>query len=544
MAQIARQLSTYKESETAAAALKKEIDSLDTDLSKAKNAKTTDFQEQQEKLQDVLTRTTAERDKIKAKKKSAEEAKSAVESERKRVQGVVEGLDASITEEQNSVIDLQGSLAKEEELRSNAATTLETRMAELKRVADVLTKLERERATALNSASRALASDNIRGSAINSSEIRTLDASITTQRTKVSGVESSVKSIAGSLTAAESRILAVQKQIKEGKERLTLLRLRRYNNDSLLAKLDDRLEDIMSGLGHWHFTEEKADKLIDKTNEARREFQGEVEKQVNESEDVKSKSEALKEKKAELGKVEKRMKACEPEIAAAMKKKLEHEKEAADTVKKAETALETAETKLREFLLKEFEAVEFKAELTAIALDAGFDKFRVAEGGTKVKRKITYTGRVPTFENKIATSSLAPRSVPGMCIPEVKFISPGPISKDPQEIEKEEPRTIALIYRDGKPLWPEWPVIPDDAPVLSEDVIELKSSGRDSDTWLQECLSLDELCIPEGGLSGGIKDLVTFAWAGEGKFVNGEKFQHVLWKTPEVPKPDCEKKLN
>ena len=55
-------------------------------------------------------------------------------------------------------------------------------------------------------------------------------------------------------------------------------------------------------------------------------------------------------------------------------------------------------------------------------------------------------------------------------------------------MDSHEPRTIALIYRKGRPLWPEWPVIPDEEPLLAKDIVRVLSVfSEDKDIIKQEC---------------------------------------------------------
>ena len=412
----------------------------------------------------------------------------------------------------------------------------------MKEASEKLLKLEDDLARLRNQLARSLAQDNVRREGGTSGKISEKEGKISALKSQIASLETGVQSVAGSFEAAERRVQASDSLLRLETSKLTEKRNElREKNDSLVS-LNEALKDILNGLNHWRYAEEKANELIDKTNAARREFQDTVASLVNNDEEVKAKAEALEEIKKGIEEGEKRMKKAEDEIATALKKRDELMKEANDSVKAAEERLVQAEQKLHDFLLKEFKGVDFSAELIATAKDAGFDQFRTAEGGKRLKKSITYSGkRVPDFQNEFPSSSLAKKTIPGPCVPKVTFIPPGPISPGPHKLEKKEPRTIALIYRKGKPLWPEWPVIPADAPVITKDVVELKTEGGDNDTWEQVCENNNQLCPPEGDLKGGIKDLVTYAWSGDGAYINGEKFQHVLWETPEVPNPDCSK---
>ena len=539
---IARELSAMKEAEHAIKELGKEIDSLQTELDKVRNKKTQEYSDQQEELQNVLTRTEKQREEIRRKKKEAEAEKAKSEAELKKVRTQLENLYRSYKESEEELKTFRSQHDFELTARERLGSGLETSRAKLKKEKELLLILEDKLAQTTNEVARTIAREDVRSEASATAKVTSASSAVEAQQVKVASLETDVTTKAASLVTAEQRVQAAETSLKSAEKTHLSIRNDIRIAEEKLAKANEQLESDLNGVNHWVHAEATADQLIDKTNEARREFQGVVADKVNSEEDVKARAKEIAELKKEVEEKKTRLKKGSAEIAAAMDKKKEEETTGKDTVKVAKENLVKAEEELRLFLVDEFKHVDFSAELTATAYDAGMDKYRVKEGSTRLKKKITYGGkRVPTFPNQLPSSKLANRKVPGPCIPEVSFMSPGPIGPGPQEIEKEEPRTIALIYKRGEPIWKEWPVIADTVPVLSQDVIELSTSGTDSDTWKQVCVSDAQICPPLGSLGGSIKDLVTFTWKPDDQFVNGNAFAHVLWEALEVEKPDCDK---
>lgn len=539
---IARELGAMKEAEHAIKELGKQIDSLETELDKVKNKKTQEYTDQQQELQDVLTRTKTMLEEIKRKKKEAETEKVKSEAKLKKVRSDLDPLYKSYRESESELKTQSAQHDYELSTRQRLGSELETSRARLKKEKELLLILEDKLAQTTNEVARTIAREDVRSEATATAKVTSAASVVDAQKVKVASLETDVTTKTASLITAEQRVQTAETSLKAAEKSHLIIRENIRSLEEKLAGHNEQLEGDLNGVNHWVDAELKANKLIDRTNEARREFQDAVADRVNGEEEVKARAKEIAALKKEVEERKTRLKKGGEEIAATMKKKKEEETSRKDTVKVAEENLAKAEEELRLFLLEEFEHVDFSADLTATAFDAGMDGFRVKEGSTKLMSKITYAGkRVPTFPNKIPSSSLATRIIPGPCVPKVEFKAPGPIGPGPREIEKEEPRTIALIYKRGEPIWKEWPVIADTVPVLSQDVIELSTSGKDSDTWKQVCISDGQICPPLGSLGGSIKDLVNFSWSPTDQFVNGTAFAHVLWEALEVEKPDCEK---
>lgn len=228
--------------------------------------------------------------------------------------------------------------------------------------------------------------------------------------------------------------------------------------------------------------------------------------------------------------------------ALASKKKIEGE--AKEQFEKAKEKLKSSKKNLHDFLVGELNTVKFDAELTITADDEVIDGYRANDDAVTITQKIIYpASRIPTFPEIPASDGLGMQRSGEDCPPASTYFPNGGIAENPASIAMQEPRTIALIYKKGEPLWREWPVIRNDAPILAKDVVQMESSGTDADIIRYLCGgSGANNCPPSLPIEGGIADVVHLDWSG-GVFINGTNFNHVLTETPLTGMPKCSDKI-
>ncbi|MBK9248902.1 MAG: hypothetical protein IPM69_12505 [Ignavibacteria bacterium] len=249
--------------------------------------------------------------------------------------------------------------------------------------------------------------------------------------------------------------------------------------------------------------------------------------------------------KAALDKAKKDKSDGEKAISDALAAKSSIEKEAKDTYEKAKKELDDKKRELKKFLVGEFNAVTISATLTATADDDVIDGHRSNDDKATQIQTITYTGtRIPVFPEIAATDGLGTSRGGDECPPQLEFLSNGGIAPADPAIAMNEPRTIALIYKKGEPLWKEWPVIPSDAPTLAKDVMLMRADGADADLMRYFCASGKAECKPSPDKKDGIVDVVHLDWSGAGRYINGANFREVLNETPLVASPKCKDKLD
>lgn len=215
-------------------------------------------------------------------------------------------------------------------------------------------------------------------------------------------------------------------------------------------------------------------------------------------------------------------------------------------IKDAEDNLKKRMQDLSDFLEKEFDQVDLKVQLKITVNDDVIDHFRHDDDEKFIIKELKYlTKREPTFDNtKPDVSQPTVDEKKGEC--QVKEI----IDKDPPltgidpTFFKDEPRTIALIYKNGEPLWHRWAVIPQGTPVLSKDIVILAGSAQDVDEIVIRCRT----GCNTRPIKDAIVELPKYLWHGDGKYyqINSDNLEQQIlayWEPPDVPKSDCEKKF-
>ncbi|MCC7437186.1 MAG: hypothetical protein IT211_01680 [Armatimonadetes bacterium] len=542
---IARQMTNYKKAEAEKKTAEEEANNLDRELSTLKNNKTQEYQDYQNRLLDILERNEAHKDT--AEKRISEGlADSAtlaqkIEQQRQRI----EGLEKEIETLETNLNDARAQLSYEEGLRQNAKNTLAERTAELNNARRELQELEDDLSRAQQSASRAAARSNARREIASDAEVSSRKGAVAAKKTAITTLESGVASIASSYQSAQQRAATAEDTLVGRSESLVKKQQELRNAKDTLVELNEQMEELLTGLNYWRMVLAKAEGEIEKCNDARKQFQEKIADAVNDDDAVKSKDEEKKAAEEQAKEAEAAMKKAEEEIASALRRRDDITKAMKDTVQNARKKLQSAKDSLRQYLLdEEFKVVTHEVKLTIKAVDSPLDGFRAQDDTVTILTTLRYPGdRVPVFSDSYPSVKIAPKKQLAGCNPQVGFIPPGPIVPIPPALEMPEPRTIALIYKKGEPLWPEWPVIPASAPVLTDDVVRMVARGSDGDSWRQVCVPVDpKKCLPPGGTGGGIADLVTFLWGGDGSYINGADYQRVFWKTIDVPKPDCKKK--
>lgn len=229
----------------------------------------------------------------------------------------------------------------------------------------------------------------------------------------------------------------------------------------------------------------------------------------------------------------------------ALEEKQRLEEEARERMESAIERKEKAESDMREFLLEEFNQVGFADTLYITARDDVIDGWRSPDDSVRVMAVIRYNyGRIPEllFQENPVPAPGPEYIVEGSCELDLSELPGAGISPTTSAVLGPEPRTIALVYENGKPLWPEWPVIPQSAGLLAESVLKVRAGGSDSDLFLHICSSLTEDCEDPPQVANPVRDLLEFSWSGEGSFFNMQDFsEYVLWEPRLVDQPDCDK---
>lgn len=265
---------------------------------------------------------------------------------------------------------------------------------------------------------------------------------------------------------------------------------------------------------------------------------------VDESSDVQSKEEAAKSLSESKKKFESAIETIKKSITNDVSKKNTLISEADKAISDARDKLKKAEEDLRSFIRSEFNKPEHADTLEFVVKDAVVDGFRSRDEEKRFICTINYNGtRIP----KLGCEKFDPvkppvKKIDGPCIPEIVALPEGGIAGSVPVIDKLEPRTIALIYKNGKPLWKEWPVFSDAGPI-AKDVVILNAMASDVDKFEHACAPKVAGCVPPLPEKLPVVDLVSRDWIGKGKFKHlVARSPRVLWEPDYVSKALCREK--
>ncbi|MCP4120715.1 MAG: hypothetical protein GY751_03060 [Bacteroidetes bacterium] len=472
-----------------------------------------------------------------------------------RLTGEIEQLKAQVEQELQNVEEKREALLEkmsqkeyEENLLKNAEGTHNSSTEDLRKLKSDLEVKRNELGRAQNDMTRASVQEDDVAMAAAQSEINTLKNEIRIlEETAIPASEVRVGSASASVESAQTRVANAKEQADEA-WRLWNDAAQQLNNDTRdkLIEANEKLKKITADLEYWRRQLMIAQGKLDQRKKEVTDKKDKTDELVNDQDDIKSKQASLDDMKKQLEGLNKQASKSKNEIEDAVAKKKKWIEDAEKKLQEAKDKLKKAKKDLREYLVKEeFEVVDHKVMIELKGRDLGVDKWRNAEGEEKLTKELKYPkDRKPVFENEIAKSNKPPEVVKqSICFPEIQFKVPDPFKEVVNDIGN-EPRTIALMYKDGEPLWKEWPVIPKDAPRLSKDVIKLHTAFTvDNDVMIYSCATSSEDCPPSPPVNDNIVDLKSYSWVADGAIFSKHVYLPASWWEPAIiPIPIPEKK--
>lgn len=545
--QAANALVKFKNASDQEEALEQKKSDLDVQIATLQNELTLDYQDNQSKLQDILESAENKLD-------TAVNRKQQYVQDSIYIRGLIEvvkeelELAKAALEEALEIVDQKREVWQtENEDLTISQNALKAANNSLKEKEKALREAEDELARAQHKLSAAVAQEDDAGVISAQSQIANLGSTITNLKGEVEGLLAQLEAASNENKEVDEVYQEALEAFEEAQREFTDKKDVVDSLNCQLVEYNNDLEAALKGVNYWSMVKGKAEDLIDKTNEAREEYQDEVASAVNSDERIKGLQEELAQAEKDLNKAKADKAKAVDEVNKPIEDKEKLIKEAEERLTKAKEDLEKREEELKEFLREQFENVTTKAVIKLKARDEVVDKWRAGDGDAELIREIKYVGdRIPLFENKYATSSLAPQVLASVCNPVYSFKVPGPpVGVQPPQIYASEPRTIALIYEEGEPLWPEWPVIPaEETRDLAKDITFVRHSyTNDGDVIEYQCVGPPE-CTIGAPIGDGIVDIGTYKWIPEdGRMINLDTdFRYGIWEPDEVPKPKKENK--
>lgn len=238
--------------------------------------------------------------------------------------------------------------------------------------------------------------------------------------------------------------------------------------------------------------------------------------------------------------IKKKIDALSTEISGILSSKELKTKSAQEHLENARKNLQQKNADLRSFVLTRFNSPKNIDTLEITVADKVVDAFRSKDGVSKFICYVRYDGsRTPMVQCSPFNENKPPvKTTAGPCIPKVEPLPDAPITGTDPHIEKFEPRTIALLYKNGEPIWPEWPVF--ESGLLAKDVVVLQGAAADNDVFIHKCLPSDAWCIRPPPKRLSVVDLPHRQWSGKGMFRHIlPRSERVLWEPEHVEKPVC-----
>jgi chromosome segregation ATPase len=546
---IARNLKKFAEIDTMISIMEDRKVKLADDITKLKHDKVLEQGDKQAELQRILEEAGQGKQTAEDSLDVFEQDSLTIREDLEYLKEALEQKDTVIAQAERNVKDMNAQLQYEEGLLRNARQTLETRSAELAEKRSLLNTLEESMGRAKNELTRAHAKDEETAIKAAKQEISSMEDEIKAVGIQITTLQASVNSAASGMESAQLRVSNAEVSLTQAIKNLSEeKKLRMVLEDGVINKHAE-MEGVMSGLQHWRKTRDFASNLEDKVNQAREQLQELISEGIDTDEQVAALNKELEGLEERIGKAEEAMAA----LVSASGKVVENQEKiisgADEKLQAAKEKLEKAEKDLRDFLIREFETVKLEVSIDLIGDDVVVDGYRSDDDEVKMTKTLEYRdSRIPVFENEYAVDSLDDKKFGANCDPRVSFDPAAPPVKvvDPQA--GKEPRTIALVYKNGKPIWPEWPVIPQGKPLLAKDVVPASVAySADIDTKRHICLTSDPDCITPAPRIDGITDLGIYFWDVDGKIISHHpKYNRMMWEPPIIPKPyaEQEKKLD
>lgn len=501
-------------------------------------------QENQQALQDKEDAFAAEVQKAEDKVDAYNEAENELFDHESNLQSQLEDL--------RNLRDLREAAMKEsragkniqEKLFRNAGNTLAERSREVREQQQKILDLESELGKKQNERTLEYAAGESQQAEVLLAAIEDYEAQIEQERNALEQLLANLESITSSHEALNTALVTATQQFNEADSLLRETRYELANVQDSLLKAVEEIAELLTGRTHWEMEKEEAKRSLKKIQEAKAEYLDAVGEEIDEHPDVQAIDAQIEAAKADKEALEKRQKDATDAIQDGVELKDDWLREADEDLEKALKERDEAEQKLRDFLLEEFNSVEFEVKLELTGDDEVCDGWRSDDGQARIVNDLIYkASRLPEMQNIIAAGSLPEDLIQNPCQIQHPAFEPPPEPDEmlPPTPTGPEPRNIALMYDNGRPLWPEWPVIPqDETRYLQYDVLFLRTEFTpDFDEITVACEAPPD-CDVVPPFIGAIRDVRNYDWEIKKAVSKNLNLRYAIWETAEVPIPKTE----
>ncbi|MBO6516745.1 MAG: hypothetical protein JJ975_09355, partial [Bacteroidia bacterium] len=483
---IAKELITLKDIESSKKKLdadKKKADDkiADQKFAAGKKVKEAREKEEEEKKQREEKKKELKKD-IEDLEKEAKDGKKAIKDYRE----LIRKNDSLLTDIRKLVEEKRKERQNEEQNEAQRKSNISDNTTKLRAKKDIETRLTKEIGRANNDLSRASAADNIPGIAQYRKELNRLEKEVEENKKEIDFYVKELGIMAGKLKTIRDKIKAIDDVINTQSEKYNTIQSIQRGRRIKLREMEGDHEASKSKLLQ---AKKDVKKLEVQQDSAPREN---IDSLIAKDKDLEKAKKKAEEIDGKLKDLDKNKDKAQANIETILDEKKKAEDKAKKAVEDAEEKLKKAKKELKDFIENIFDKASFTTKLKVIATDDVIDQWRSKDDPKKENITLIYKDRVATLIGPKASGSGAKDESPSKCYPiiETDKLEPPAVGGIPVG---REPRTIAMIYDEGRLLYEKWAVIPDDAPLLAKDVV-IATVGikEDKDEIKYQCISAGE----------------------------------------------------
>ncbi|MBC8124972.1 MAG: hypothetical protein H7X70_04495 [Candidatus Kapabacteria bacterium] len=403
---------------------------------------------------------------------------------------------------------------------------------------------ERTRRKGNDETRRAIARENLPMETSARATVASSTASVKAKQTDIDTKKASLVALSRELGVTFDDFVksdaVVAKALKDFDKADTDAKVKKKDYDFAYAKFEAAKQSIE----YWRRIRDRAENRKDENKQVLESMPA-ADEVTSEDDDVASGKERTAALEVEIASAKKQIDGLKESITAALVEKDKIVKDADKEIEAANENLVAKESELKEFLVNEFNTIKHTDTLILTVKDRVVDGFRAGDPVKIVECYISYDGsRIPKMIcPEIVGASPPVKKEPGPCVPSVSPSAVAGLTATDPKLHKNEPRTIALVYKDGEPLWKEWPVFKE-TKTLAKDVVILVGKATDADLYGVGCVPSVYMCVPTGPLLAGVIDLASRTWVKrDGTYRHIlERSPYVLWEPDKTPDGVCVKK--
>ncbi len=476
--------------------IEESLEKIKTDQAKASKSVQDQSFEAGKRIRSSREEEAKKREELEANKKESKEAiedlaetKKDLEKRLKQQRELVEKNDSLLSDIKDEIKQREKLLFDEQQNERQRKNNIADNTQKLREKKQEETRLIREIGQKRNALTLASAQDDIAAIASNQKALNQLDKDLLKIKEDIRFYVTELGVMAGKLKDLREKQEKIRNEIKTRKERIQTIQLNHHPNVDQLRKMINELDE-KSAVLH----ELKKDDLRLQAIDADTAVEtADVDSLMKKDEKLQKAKKELDELNAKQKKLETEKQRAEKNIETVIEDKKTKKASVESSLKKAEENLKKARKELKDFIDGEFERASFDTKIKIIGDDDVVDQWRSDDDAKTKVITLSYKNRVPFINDNMSVVKPDNEESSSGCYPIIKT-DVGEAPDVTSIIPGNEPRTLALLYENGKLLYDKWPVIPDTIKdILAKDVVITVAGLKDDvDELSYQCISSGE----------------------------------------------------